>query len=264
MSERKTRHVLGLSGGKDSTALAIYMRDRVPSMEYFFCDTGAELPETYEFLDKLEAFLGKKIQRLNSGKSFDYWLELYSGYLPSPKARWCTKVMKLIPLEQYLGDDECISYVGIRADENREGYLSKKPNIKAVFPFKEDGITFDGVQRILNQSGIGMPKYYEWRSRSGCYFCFFQQKQEWLGLKARHPELFERAKQYEKPDSDGKSFTWSSRGSLQDIENDEAGILARAKARDEANKSKKKTLLELFGGEGTSEESESGCDICHL
>ena len=39
-----TRHILGLSGGKDSSALAIYLRDRVPQMEYVFCDTGKELP----------------------------------------------------------------------------------------------------------------------------------------------------------------------------------------------------------------------------
>jgi 3'-phosphoadenosine 5'-phosphosulfate sulfotransferase (PAPS reductase)/FAD synthetase len=52
MSEKPTRHLLGLSGGKDSAALAIYMRDRVPDMEYFFADTGAELPETLEFIEK--------------------------------------------------------------------------------------------------------------------------------------------------------------------------------------------------------------------
>ena len=62
---QKTRHLLGLSGGKDSSALAVYMRDRVPEMEYFFSDTGKELPETYEFLDRLEALLGKPIMRLN-------------------------------------------------------------------------------------------------------------------------------------------------------------------------------------------------------
>ena len=61
--EQKIRHILGLSGGKDSSALAIYMRDKVPEMEYAFCDTGKELPETYEFLDRLEAFLGEKIER---------------------------------------------------------------------------------------------------------------------------------------------------------------------------------------------------------
>ena len=32
--EQKIRHILGLSGGKDSSALAIYMRDKVPEMEY--------------------------------------------------------------------------------------------------------------------------------------------------------------------------------------------------------------------------------------
>ena len=60
------RHICGISGGKDSSALAVYLRDRVPEMEYFFCDTGAELPETYEYLDRLETALGKPIARLNS------------------------------------------------------------------------------------------------------------------------------------------------------------------------------------------------------
>ena len=58
----KVRHVLGLSGGKDSTALAIYLRDRIPEMEYFFCDTNKELPETYEYIEKLEAFLGSRLR----------------------------------------------------------------------------------------------------------------------------------------------------------------------------------------------------------
>ena len=58
------RHVCGISGGKDSSALAVHMRDRVPDMEYFFCDTGAELPETYKYLAKLEVVLGKPIARL--------------------------------------------------------------------------------------------------------------------------------------------------------------------------------------------------------
>ena len=44
--EKKVRHICGISGGKDSSAMALFMRDKVPDMEYFFCDTGAELPET--------------------------------------------------------------------------------------------------------------------------------------------------------------------------------------------------------------------------
>lgn len=95
-----------------------------------------------------------------------------------------TKNLKLKPLEEWVGDDEVISYVAIRADENRLGYVSTKPNISAVFPFREDGIDRAGVDRILDEAGTGLPAYYEWRTWSGCYFCFFQRKHEWVGLTA--------------------------------------------------------------------------------
>lgn len=194
------RHILALSGGKDSTALAIYLRDRVPQMEYVFCDTHKELPETYEYLLKIEAYLGKPIIRLCDDRGFDHWLTIFNSYLPSTRMRWCTKLLKIKPFEKYVGDDEVRMYVGIRADEDREAYISSKPNIRPVYPFKEDGIDLAGVQRILDESGIGFPRYYDWRTRSGCYFCFFQRRNEWVGLKERHPDLYELAKAYEKTD----------------------------------------------------------------
>ena len=158
--ESNTRHVLGISGGKDSAALAIYIKDRYPElsakMEYFFTDTGSELKEIYEFLDKLEAFLDSKIHRLSSGKPFEHWLKVHNDYLPSAKQRWCTRVMKIKPFEAFVGDDPVISYVGIRADENREGYKSSKETIQPVFPFMEDGIMRGDVFNILEKS-VGVP-----------------------------------------------------------------------------------------------------------
>ena len=70
MGESKPRHILNLSGGKDSTALAVHMKEKFPEieMEYVFCDTGCELPETYDYLDRLEALLGKPIARVNALK----------------------------------------------------------------------------------------------------------------------------------------------------------------------------------------------------
>ena len=154
-TDKKVRHICGISGGKDSSAMAVYMRERVPEMEYFFCDTGAELPETYQYLDKLEVTLGKPIARLNSKKGFDHYFELYRGTLPSPNMRWCTKKMKIEPIEEWVGQDEVISYVAIRADESsRKGYVSTKPNIQARFPFIEDGIDHAGVLSILENAGI--------------------------------------------------------------------------------------------------------------
>lgn len=222
----KIRHVLGLSGGKDSAALAVYMRQYHPEIdvEYFFTDTGKELPEVYEFLGRLEGVLGKPVQRLNPDRDFDFWLKQYNTFLPSAQTRWCTRQLKLRPFEQWvkpmLDDGQTVySYVAIRSDEEyREGYASKDKNLIVKLPFKEAGIDKPGVMEILEGSGLGLPKYYDWRSRSGCTFCFFQQKIEWVRLMDRHPEAFEEAKTYEKTAVDnGSPFTWSQGESLEEL-----------------------------------------------
>lgn len=227
---KQTRHILGLSGGKDSAALAIYLKDqgRDDRIEYFFCDTGAELREVYEYLDRLEDYLGRPIIRLSSGRDFDHHLKRFNGFLPAPHARWCTRVMKIEPLEAYVSDHPCISYIGIRADERRSGYISHKPNIKACYPFIDDGIVKSDVLRILEDT-VGIPEYYHWRSRSGCYFCFFQRQEEWIGLAENHPDLFEQAQRYEKVDPDsGKSFTWVRGMTLAEVYQNKEGIMMKA------------------------------------
>jgi 3'-phosphoadenosine 5'-phosphosulfate sulfotransferase (PAPS reductase)/FAD synthetase len=285
------RHIIAISGGKDSSALAIYMSDPAywqralgkdcperqppPNAEYVFCDTGTELEETYDYLSRLEAKLPKPIERLRAdappGKTpFDHYLELYGGFLPSPQMRWCTRVLKIRPFEDYIGDDPVVNYVGIRADEDRDGYISTKPNITSVFPFKEDGLVKEDIYRILDDSGVGRPDYYKWRSRSGCYFCFFQRKSEWVGLKENHPDLYEKAKEYEKTDEDGERFTWSDTESLDELEQPERieEIKKRhAKRKERLRKSRPNmTLMEqLFEDEARDLEDDAmGCNICHL
>jgi len=74
----------------------------------------------------------------------------------------------------------------------------------------------------LENSGVGYPKYYEWRSRSGCTFCFFQQKIEWVRLREKHPDAYEAAKALEKDALEhGSPFTWSKGESLSDMEQPE-------------------------------------------
>lgn len=220
------RHVLGLSGGKDSSALAIYMREKYPEIpiEYFFSDTGEELPEVYEFLGKLEAYLGKPITKLNSGHEFSYWLKRFNNFLPSQQCRWCTIEMKLNPFRKWIepsikAGDTVYSYVAIRVDEeSRTGLMTNTPTLHVEMPFRTDGIDKAGVLEILEKSGLGLPKYYDWRSRSGCTFCFFQQKIEWIGLLEHHPEAFKHAMELEKTAMNGGSpFTWSQNESLSEM-----------------------------------------------
>ncbi len=275
---KKTLHVLGLSGGKDSAALAMHMRKNHPEiqMHYYFTDTGKELPEVIDFVNRLEGYVGTIIDPYEEvyssnreKKNFDYHLKQHKNYLPSPQARWCTIQMKLVPYEQWVkkkmqeeGYDEVISYVGIRADEpERTGFLTNSITenyMKIEMPFREDGIDRAGVFEILKKGDLfaddpdviayrnlqdssdcsvnkffheltenkkkensnignvdsttmrkiveakdaGKPGYYGWRSRSGCTFCFYQQKIEWLRLKEIYPDAFEEAKSYEKAAED--------------------------------------------------------------
>lgn len=224
---KSQRHVLGLSGGRDSAALAVFMRQNYPELdiEYFFTDTGKELPEVYEYLGRLEGFLGKQIHRLNPDRDFDFWLKQFNNYLPSPQSRWCTRQLKLRPFENWVRpmlDDgiTVYSYVAIRSDEEyREGYTSSHKNLIIKLPFKEAGIDKLGVLEVLEFAGLGLPQYYSWRSRSGCTFCFFQQKIEWIRLKEHHPQAFEEAKAYEKNAIEhGSPFTWCEGESLADLE----------------------------------------------
>lgn len=273
------RHILGLSGGRDSAALAIFMRQNQPDLpiEYFFTDTGKELPEVYDFLDRLEGFLGSRIVRLNPDRDFDFWLAEYGHFLPSPKTRWCTRQLKLRPLEQWLRDDldagvVVNSYVAIRADESaREGYQTTHANMRVFFPLKDAAIDREGVRALLESADVGEPTYYSWRSRSGCTFCFFQQKIEWVGLLRRHPDAFEDAKAYEKNARDhGSPFTWSRGESLEELEqpNRIVQIESDYEARRQRllSRRKRNPLATLESGEDSADsflDSESGCLICH-
>lgn len=312
-SKENPRHILGLSGGKDSTALAIYLKQTRPDvfdkLEFYFTDTGTELDELYKYLEKLEKYLGRPIYKIKADvdennriqyksenvedKSVpfdDVLFNKYNGFLPAPNARWCTRDLKIIPMEKWIGNEYCISYVGIRADEpGREGYKSrsKNVNITAVYPFREDNLVIGDVYRILEES-VGIPSYYRWRTRSGCYFCFYQRRVEYAILYFLYPDLFKESKKYETEHSDGRKFTWVKDKPLEYIEENAKDIIIRyinkqyKKAKDTYKLGFKLTLEEMIDlvEQGRIEEfidtwdlkrlhdvdgeNKDGCDVCAI
>lgn len=363
------RHVLGISGGKDSAALAIYMKELYPQMdiEFYTCDTGKELDETYQLIHNLESKLGVTINKLyaktaDHDNPFDFYHQLFGGYLPSSNARWCTQKLKIEPFENYIGETPVISYVGIRGDEEREGYISTKPHVQSIFPFRENiwseevigkvlanenqtqllsiykdfltdnlyqravdvvktplrigysqtqklkallglgikefnHVAFhslkntqlpiasvdefplldneavlirDDIFRILRESGVGVPAYYEEipyqingkegkynRSRSGCFFCFFQRKIEWVWLYEQNPAKFFLAMEYEK---DG--YTWMQDERLEELINPKRISKIKeeflTKQQNAAQSFRSNKLIDILDAE------EEGCAACFI
>lgn len=301
------RHVCGLSGGKDSTAMAIHIKNNYPEifekLELFFTDTGSELPEIYTYLQKLQTYLGKEITIIKAAPTtkerfkvvdiedksnpFEEMLKQFKGYLPSPMARWCTRTLKIVPLEDWLGNDHCISYIGIRADEDRQGYStrSKNKNITPCFLYHKDNIKIQDVYDILENS-VGMPEYYKWRTRSGCFFCFYQRRVEWAILYYLYPEWFEEAKKYETEHEDGRIYTWVKDKPLQYVADNATDIIVRYIKRQYKKSNNKnnftyseeemidlvkqgniKTLLDSWDMKKLHDvdgENKDGCTICAI
>ncbi len=155
-----------------------------------------------------------------------------------------------------------MSYVGIRADEaNRKGYMSTKTNVMSVFPFIDDGLDIRDIEAILAEAGLGKPEYYDWRSRSGCYFCFYQRRSEWVALHDKHPDLFAKAVSYEQKEefqdtAGSSSYTWSKGESLPQLIERRSSIKGYNKPRQAPN-----TLLDILDDDL---DDEGFCTMCHL
>ena len=253
----KEYHILSLSGGKDSTALAFFMKENMPEifekLELVFCDTECELPETYDYLNKIEIFLGKKITRIKPEVSFEHLIQL-QNFLPTPHRRWCTVLLKTLPFKNYIRkliDKNKKSlmklYIGIRADElNRAKYNKYGVDyIQEVYPFVENLIIKEDVLKILKNTGIELPKYYSWIERSGCYFCFFKSKYSWLLLNKYHPDLYAKAIQFEKPRLEEGGFGWNIDYSLEEMIKPQNKIKILKEYRQKQNK-KDNSITSLF------------------
>lgn len=244
------RHIILISG-KDSTATALVQMAREPDLEYEFVfnPTGAEVPEVYEWLDKVSAKLGKPIAR--AGRNLkDIIYE--KGIIPNAQTRFCTQLSKIYPLEDFVGTEAVFVYYGLRADEPfRVGYQPKGKgrgsNIIPMYPLCELGLTLPQVWSIVEKADLLPPAFFwqrlydkvvaflgpyvgiletlapwehralfAWRSRPNCYWCFFQRLYEWIGLYEHHPELYWQSAEIEE-EVGAEGFTWIKGKPLREL-----------------------------------------------
>ena len=184
--------------GRNSIAMILMMFARGQIMPVVFCDTGAEMPETYEYLEYFQPWLkkryGQKIIVLSATEtpelySKDTRRDIWTYYvskksIPVLMARACTDKFKLRPLNKWKklhGITE--DYMGIDAGEaHRAGDRDLKH-----FPLVQEGIDVQGCIDIIKGAGLDIPV------KSGCYFCPFQGVKGFRALKRAHPRLFQMA-----------------------------------------------------------------------
>lgn len=169
------KHVVALSGGKDSTAMALELASREPRDYVYICTpTGNETPEMLAHWKKLAGILGKSLTPIIGGTLTG--LIKQQNALPNWRQRWCTRMLKIEPYAAWLAKQgECTSYVGLRADEpDPEGgdYL-QIPGVIMDFPLRRWGWGLQEVLDSLEKRGVLIPK------RTVRLLCFWQRLIEW-------------------------------------------------------------------------------------
>lgn len=186
-----TTNIVALSGGKDSTAMALRLREVEPDTEFrFVCTpTGNELPAMWAHWAKLQELLGTKLTMLNMGESLGSLILKWDA-LPNWRQRWCTRVLKIEPFQAYVAaNSPAVVCVGIRADEaDREGvdYEGRR------FPLMEWGWGLAEVLDYLECRSVTVPE------RTDCAACFFQTLGEWYALWRDNPWYYRQCEEWEK------------------------------------------------------------------
>lgn len=181
-------HVVALSGGKDSTAMALRLAEVAPRDYVYVCTpTGNELPTMFEHWRLLSDLLAAPIQQVIAGSLVTMICEQEA--LPNWRMRWCTRKLKIEPYAAWLMKQaeihsRIVSYVGLRADEpDREGgdYIAV-PGVEMVFPMRGWGWGLPEVLAYLAAKNVTIPK------RTDCGLCFYQRLIEWYELWRDYPD----------------------------------------------------------------------------
>ena len=189
-------HVVALSGGKDSTALALRLREVEPDRDYtYVCTpTGDEPDAMFAHWRMLGELLGKPLVPIMHPLGLN-GLIAQQRALPNYRQRWCTRILKIEPYRAWLAQHTpCVSYVGLRADEEGRagGAYDDIGGVTMRFPLREWGWGLEEVLDYLKQRGIAIPK------RTDCDRCFFQRLHEWYELWRDHPDKFAHAENQER------------------------------------------------------------------
>jgi 3'-phosphoadenosine 5'-phosphosulfate sulfotransferase (PAPS reductase)/FAD synthetase len=121
------------------------------------------------------------------------------NYLPNPVARFCTVELKILPMEKLLLrqlDDDWLSMVGIRADEQRRvakiraNPSGSRKSIERSMPLADAGITIRDIDDFWSAQPfkLGLPTVNGKTLAGNCDLCFLKAGNQVQTLISEKPE----------------------------------------------------------------------------
>lgn len=182
----KNYYVCSWSGGKDSTFLANELLKRGADLdEIIMTDTGYEFPEMYDYILKVKEYWENKyphikITLLNWGNGRVIWDKFADGEFTKGEKKglkrgfpygighsFCTRELKVYPMQRYLKDKENVKYyIGIALNEPKRVTNDKDK----LYPLVDWKITEDEIAQRLVDEGLHNPLYNHFH-RTGCFLC---------------------------------------------------------------------------------------------
>jgi 3'-phosphoadenosine 5'-phosphosulfate sulfotransferase (PAPS reductase)/FAD synthetase len=188
-----TTEIAAFSGGKDSTAMSLALRDQGIHAALVYTPTGDELPGVDAHIESVSQELSLPLIRVGFPGGL-HALVRREKMLPNWRARFCTRILKIVPFQKYIQDHRPATvYVGLRADEEgRAGVDSMWPDVEIRYPLRELGWGLSDVLDCLETHGITIP------TRTDCARCFFQTLHEWWLLWKNYPDIYQDAVEEER------------------------------------------------------------------
>lgn len=224
-----TKHIVSFSGGKDSTALLLRMLEEGMQIdEIVFCNTQLEFPAMYEHIDRVERYVDRKITRISSKHSFEYYMFDYikkkgkgkgsrGRSWPDYRIRWCTGELKRDVMNRYLKRySHPIEYHGITIDEIQRTESNLERNIK--YPLVEWGMTDKDCLQYCYSKGFDWDGLYEKFDRVSCYLCPLQRLSELRVLYKEFPDLWAYMKELDNRNIKQFGRQFKADYSIEDLE----------------------------------------------
>lgn len=189
---------ISFSGGVESTTMCVLFGDKADAI---FADTGFEHEELYNRLllveNKVQEIHGndfKIIKVRRDGETLPEYIKS-SKFYPSFGARFCTRMYKIEPIDDYLEQFESEGaeiLIGLNSDEadDRTGNYMDLKWVTYSYPLIDAGVNREMCKSILSHVGL-LPNFPAYMKRGGCIGCYMKSKKEFQAMAVLNPKEYD-------------------------------------------------------------------------